>query len=493
MAPNDLSPALLTLLEDRYPGLFSALLNSGVEPTAPATLRERLVTKATELSPGLTTDLPGTLIEDMASTAVGALMQIDQAKIDLINAISPLNATASMLDHFGEIYGVKRGASANPSAYVTFNGTPGLFLGKGFQVSDGTYLYETQSNLTLPDTGVLPNVYVLATTTGDYHIPAGTITQIVSGLSASVSLSVTNPQPGTTGTDGETNAAYRARLLQAGQATSQGTPNFIKTCLQKVPNIIPRSISVAITRDTHDTPQSYAVTADGGDPQQVAGAIYESCFDLLSLRGSTNTISSASNDDPCTLTTSLAHGLTNGQSVTISGAQGMTRLNGTFPATVLDSYRFTLPLDTRQDPLYQGGAVIHTNPRNITATILDGTDRYTIPFIRPLQQKVRLIAHWQTSAVNIIDNDTATQLCAPKIADYINSLSVNEPLNTLQLGTVFEAAVLQLVPGNLITELSFEIYLDDILTTPPAHSTVIAGDPESYFVITPSDISLVRQ
>lgn len=493
MDQTDLSPTLLSLLEERYPGLFSALLNSGVEPTDPSTLRDQLVTHAAKLSPGVTTDLPGTLIEDMASTAVGALLQIDQAKVDLINAISPLNVTSSMLDQFGEIYGVKRGVGANPSAYVTFTGTPGLFLGAGFQVSDGTYLYETQENVTLPETGRLTNIYVLAISAGEYSIPAGTITQVVSGLSASVTLSVINPQPGTIGAQEESDASYRARIIQAGQSTTQGTPNFIKSCLQKVPNIIERSLSVSINRDVDGIPQGYAVTADGGDPQQIAGAIYESCFDLLSLQGSTNTVSSATQSNPCTISTTLTHGLTNGQNVTISGAQGMNAINGSFTATVLDAYRFTIPLDTSTAPLYSGGGLLETNPRNLTATLLDGTDRYDIPFIRPLQQKVRLIVHWQTSSVNIIDNDAATRLCAPNLADYINSLSVNEPINIMQLSTAFEAALLKIIPGNLITELSFELYLNDILTLPSPKGTTIAGDPQSYFTITPADISLVRR
>lgn len=37
-------------------------------------LRQQVIETATRLSPGITTDLPGSLIEDMTSTSVGALL-----------------------------------------------------------------------------------------------------------------------------------------------------------------------------------------------------------------------------------------------------------------------------------------------------------------------------------------------------------------------------------------------------------------------------------
>ncbi|MXV44308.1 hypothetical protein GS501_04515 [Saccharibacter sp. 17.LH.SD] len=492
MALLNISDDLLSALESQYPGLFSTLLNSGVQPTAPDDLRNELINRATARAPGLTANLPGTLIEDMASTAVGALAQADQMKVDQINSVSPLNANAAWLDQFGEIYGVKRGAGANPSAYVTFIGTPGLFLGKGFQVSDGTHIYETQKNVTLPSDGTLGDVYVLAVQPGKYVTPAHSITQIVSNYQNNASLTVTNPQPATVGSDPESDSSSRARILQAGQATTQGTPNFIKTCIQAVPNVIPRSVSVPIITDNANIPLAYRVTADGGDPQQIAGAIYESCFDLLTLQGSVNALGSATQDDPCTITTTLTHGLTSGQTVSIDGATGMTAINGEFTATVLDAYRFTIPVDTRSSAPYSGGGVLLTNDRNIMATVQDGADSYPITFVRPLQQNVRLVIFWQTSAVNILDNEAAGDVIAPQLADYINNLAVNEPINILQLNAVFESSLLELIPSNQITRLHFDVYIDGILTPPEGQSTVILGDPESYFVTSSDHIRLER-
>ena len=455
MATIDISTAQIALLEDQYPGLLTTLQNSGVQPTAPQTLRDQLVQLATQLSPGVTTNLPGSLVEDMASTAIGALAQIDQAKVDTINSVSPLNATPSLLDEFGEVYGVKRGAGANPSAYVTFTGPPGLYLASGFQVSDGIYTYETQEGATIPSGGVLVNIYVLSTTPG---------------------------------TGAETDSAYRARILQTGMRTVQGTPGFIRSRLLNVPNVIPRSIGVSLTSGA-----GYSVMVDGGDPAQIAGAIYESCFDLVSLQGSTNTIASITSSNPCVITTTLTHGLTDGQQVTISGENGATAINGTFTATVLDAGRFSIPVDTTSAPQHSGDGVVETNPRNMEAVAIDGVDSYPVRFIRPLQQKVRLVAHWGITSGNVVDDATATQICGPPLSNYINGLTMGAPLSTLQLGTIVEATLLQIMPGAVISSLRFDVFLDDVLASPAADSVIIACDPQSYLVTSPDQISLVRE
>lgn len=48
-------------------------------------LRQQVIETATRLSP-ITTDLPGSLIEDMTSTSVGALLVCDRARVDPINS-----------------------------------------------------------------------------------------------------------------------------------------------------------------------------------------------------------------------------------------------------------------------------------------------------------------------------------------------------------------------------------------------------------------------
>ena len=121
---------------------------TGAVPTAPLELRNQLIELAIAANPGLTTNLPGTLIEDIASTDVGALTLIDQARVEAINSVSPLGANLFMLNQLGQIYGVQQSQTENVSVNIVFAGTPGYVIDAGIIVSDGTYQYVTDRKST---------------------------------------------------------------------------------------------------------------------------------------------------------------------------------------------------------------------------------------------------------------------------------------------------------------------------------------------------------
>ena len=79
---------------------------AGPVPQTAESLREQLVAEAVPLSPGLTTDLPGSLIEDIVSTDVGALLVCDQARVDLINSVGPLKTNLTMLNLLAQQSGI---------------------------------------------------------------------------------------------------------------------------------------------------------------------------------------------------------------------------------------------------------------------------------------------------------------------------------------------------------------------------------------------------
>lgn len=89
-------------------------------------LRQQVIETATRLSPGITTDLPGSLIEDMTSTSVGALLVCDQASVDLINSCSPYGANVHLLKQLGAIYGVQQGKGRTPRCMSYSRGRPAL-------------------------------------------------------------------------------------------------------------------------------------------------------------------------------------------------------------------------------------------------------------------------------------------------------------------------------------------------------------------------------
>lgn len=460
--------------------------SSGLVPTAPATLRSNTVTYATSVSAGITTDLPGTLIEDLASTSVGALAQIDQARVDAVNSITPYGCNVALLDDMGYIYGVTRGGASNTSAYVTFTGTPGYVVSAGTTVSDGTYTYVVQTSATLDSSGSSGNVYVLASTSGSWAVAAGSITQVTSSVPSGYTLAVTNSAAGTPGdSSGESDTSYRARIIASGAGSCQSTPRFMKSNISNIPGVSARLVSVASENGY------YRVMVGGGDPYQVAGAIYQSIADLPLLVGSTNSITSISQAASAVVTTELTHGLTSG-TVVISGCQGMTGANGTWNISVVDNNSFQINYNSSSAPAYTGSGVIETNPRNESVDVVDYPDTYSIPFVVPLQQRVVISLIWNTNADNTVSNDTVSTLGKAAIVSYINGIYAGAPINVFQLQSVFSSAVSNAVSPENMTRLVFTVYIDGEQVAESTGTGVIQGDAQSYLYSELSDITITR-
>lgn len=260
---------------------------AGAVPTPPITLRNALTTVATGLAPGLTTNLPASLIEDVASTAVGALVQIDQARVETINSNSPLGANLFTLLQFGNLYlgdGTPN-PQTNTTVQVVLTGTPNFALSPGFTVSDGTNEYVLSSSGSTGSTGTSLPLTVVALNSGSFVVPANTVTTIVTSLPPGVTLTVTNPQEGTSGAPAELESDYRARILQAGRASAQGMPTFVKTQLAQVPGIPRRLIAMP------QTSGGFKILVSGyTDQTQVGAAILAGLFDITRLTISENTI-----------------------------------------------------------------------------------------------------------------------------------------------------------------------------------------------------------
>lgn len=255
----------------------------GPVPKTTAELRQRVVDTATALSPGITTDLPGSLIEDMVSTSVGALVVCDQASVDAINSCSPYYANEHLLVQLGEIYGVPKGVGSNTSVFVVFMGPPGMFIPKGFTVGDGAYRYTVQRNDVIPASGQSGLVYCLATTEGMWAVPAGSVNQILTSVPDNYNLSCTNPAAGLPGLEAQSWWDYRTQVLQAGMLAVQGTPDTFKTSVGKVPGVQTRLVSYRML-----SPGRWVAIVGGGDPYDVALALYESVPDISVLTAEVN-------------------------------------------------------------------------------------------------------------------------------------------------------------------------------------------------------------
>ncbi|EHI6682290.1 hypothetical protein J9490_001027 [Escherichia coli] len=129
------------------------MTSAGAQPTPPNDLLANLIIRVAEKVPGYTANLPAGLITDLASTAVGALALIDQARVDLINSVSPYGANIPLLMQLGNIYGAQKGLSTNTAVYVVFEALPGFGIPKGFVVGDGNYQYAVSRDTVVPESG----------------------------------------------------------------------------------------------------------------------------------------------------------------------------------------------------------------------------------------------------------------------------------------------------------------------------------------------------
>lgn len=467
------------------PTVFS---KTGLLPQSPASLRAQLLAGVAATNPGYTANLPASLIEDVSSTDVAAIALCDAARVELVNSLTPYGANAFLLAALGQMLGVPIGGATNTSVFIVVTGPNGYVVPKGFTVSDGTYQYVLRDGGIVGAGLTTTPLFAIATIQGTWSVPAGTVNQIITSVPSPYVLTVTNPAPGTPGLPtGETEESYRARVLEANLAASQGMSRYLKTLLGNVPNVQRRLISV------RQVSTSWEVICGGGDPYDVANAIFQSLFDINDLVGSTIKITAATKAGAAVLTTDLNHGLANGQTgVVISGATGMVGINGTWTVTVIDEKRFSIVYNSTSAPTYTGNGIVETNDRNIVVSINDVPDAYLIPYVNPPEQTVAISVTWNTNSPNFVSAAAIAQLGAPAIAAYVNSIFVGAPINVFELQSVFQAAIEPVLATPLLTRIVISVDINGVTTAPNSGTGIIAGDPESYFQTTANAIVIAQ-
>lgn len=270
---------------------------SGAQPTPPTELLAKLIGNVAGQVPGYTANLPAGLITDLASTATGALALIDNAMVDLINSVTPYGANVPLLNQLGGIYGVPQGVGSNTAVFVVFKGSPGFVIPRGLMVSDGNYQYSVQHNSIVPNSGQSEPVYCVADTPGSWAVPVGSVTQIVTSIPQTITLTCTNTTAGIAGQDAQLEQDYRAQVMQAGMFAVQGTPDAVKTALAKVPGV--QSNLIAYRQVSLG---KWAVIVGGGDSYAVAQAIYEAVPDVSML---TKDVNDPSGNVPASVTVTI--------------------------------------------------------------------------------------------------------------------------------------------------------------------------------------------
>lgn len=251
---------------------------AGAQPIPPKTLLENIITRVAEKVPGYTANLPPGLITDLASTATGALALIDHARVDLINSVSPYGANIPLLMQLGNMYGVPKGAGTTTSVYVVFSGLPGFPIPKGFTVSDGNKQYAVVRDTVIPESGQTEPVYCLATSEGTWAVPAGSVKQVITSHPLTQPVTCTNLTNGLPGIEDQSYSSYRGQVMKAGMKAVQGTPDTFHSEVGKV-----RGVQAGLVSYRQAALGKWVAVVGGGDPFEVAYAIYKSIPDISVL------------------------------------------------------------------------------------------------------------------------------------------------------------------------------------------------------------------
>ena len=304
--------------------LPTIITTAGLQQQSPQSLLAQLLASVEAIVPGYTARLPGILIEDISSTDVGAAILCDQARVEDLNSLDPRGANDFLLLQQGQMLGVQQGVGSNTSVFVVFSGTPGFVIGKGFTVSDGTFQYIIQDGGAVGSGGDSPQLFAVSPTLGTWPVPADTVSQLVTPPPTGFSLAVTNPQPGTPGNGSETATSYRARVQQANLAASQGMSRYLKTLLGNVDGVQPRLIAAQAQEGG-----GWKIVVGGGDPIEVAYAIYQALFNISTLKPSTFFVTDITSALPAIMATALWPAYTLHETIVIAGASPVG-FNGTY-------------------------------------------------------------------------------------------------------------------------------------------------------------------
>lgn len=459
---------------------------SGPIPLTANELRDQIVSLATAQSPGITTDLPGSLVEDIVSTNVGALLVCDQARVDLINSVGPLTSNVFMLNTLAEQYGIaSQKTEGLTTVPVVFTGPAGFAIPQGFLVSDGTYQYSLLDTIIIPSSGTTSPTTCAATITGSWAVPENTVNNIATSLPSDIVITCTNPTAGVPGGEAETVAEFRSRVWESGMSTVQGYPGFIRQKLTDVDNVQARLVSVVADDN------GWIIMCSGGDVFSMAGAIYKSAGDISRLKGTTINVTGITNASPGVVSTDITHGFASGQIVVINGVTGMSGINGvSLTITVLTPKSFSIGINTTSSGAWTGGGEVTPNLRNNTVTINDWPDSYVIPFVQPLQQRVTVNFEWATENVNYLTDATIASLVTSPTISYVNGIYAGNPLNINSIKDVFLQSINETLNMSLVSSLNVVVTVNGVITDVDENTNIISGDRYSYWFISDDGVTI---
>jgi uncharacterized phage protein gp47/JayE len=174
-------------------------------------------------------------------------------------------------------FGITRLQEAHAQGTIEIHGTPGFVVEEGtlFETESGI-LFELAGDVTLDENGLGTGDIVCTEPGTKGNVAANTIT-IVSNPNENIT-SVTNPEPVTGGRERETDAEFLERYQQTLSGLGSNNTDSIRAELLKL-NGVRAAVVIENDESTPDEagrpPHSISAYVLGGDPQEIAQAIFK--------------------------------------------------------------------------------------------------------------------------------------------------------------------------------------------------------------------------
>ena len=202
-----------------------------------------------------------------------ALLQANNAMVEVFNGFSPTNANGSYLDSLVAINGLTRKPATYTTAIVEITGEAETVIENGVVGDTNGNQYNLPASVTIPVSGSI-SVTATAQQSGAIYAPANSITTIVTPVAGWTG--VNNPDPTDVGQPAESDASLRQR-----QAQSQELPNVtiaqgLQAAIASLPNVTYVKVFENSTNstDTNNIPaHCISVVVGGGDTQSIAQMI----------------------------------------------------------------------------------------------------------------------------------------------------------------------------------------------------------------------------
>lgn len=133
------------------------------------------------------------------------------------------------------------------------------------------------------------------------------------------------------------------------------------------------------------------------------------------------------------------------------------------------------------DPTELQESAINPGARDVTVSLYDYPDTYSVLMVTTQTQTVTIAVTWNTSLSSFTGGSSFQGLVQQPFQTYVNSLAPGQPINLLELNAIFQAAVSGSLDPALVTRLEYSVYINGSGSpTPPASGyETIVGDPES--------------